>query len=217
MKIRNISLLLFMHFLAIALAGCTRNHVVTLPEPIKAQLDDIVDTMACIKTESFPLEIESSRSKYCFDCDKLVAAGLLTKETETDAFESSGTPVRVTYDLTDIGESAYVTSGTGETGYGTSSFCFGKPHIAKITRVFGPVAFGTRQNLGIRYIVQLDDPNPYVFDPRARNLGIPLPDAMMPGKPALYPEQDVTAVINAYNPNDVYIDGSMHVGPAGNN
>lgn len=212
------SLLYAACILALSLAGCSKNLGTNrLSEPIKSELESEVAKMACIKTESFPFVSDSYKRQSCLDCEKFVVAGLLTKKIESDGSAGEGVPTSITYDLTDTGESAYVPSSTGEIAYGASSFCFGKPRILKITRLFGPVAIGTRNNLGIRFVVQLDDPNPFIFDPRARNLGIPLPDAMMPGKPVLYPEQDVTAVINAYNQNDFYLDASMHVGPAGEN
>lgn len=76
---------------------------------------------------------------------------------------------------------------------------------------------GGARNFGIRYIAQLDNPNPYLFDPRAKLLGIRLPDVAMEGKPVFYPEQNVTAVINPNNPNDFYLDTSLTIGPIGQN
>lgn len=204
MKAQNSILLFALCFLAINLEACSKT-APSLAEPIKSELENSVAKMACIPTESFPYA-----ERYgCLGCAELVEAGLLTKEMDSE------TPERVRYDLSDLGKSAYIPSATGETRHGASSFCFGKARVLQITRIFGPVMLGNQKNLGIRYIAQLENPNPYIFDPRAKILRIPLPSAAMPGKPALYPEQDVTAVINSKNPNDFYLDGGLHVGPIG--
>ncbi len=205
MNAHNSTLVVVLCFIAVALEGCSKAPP-TLAEPIKSELENSVAKMACIRAESFPFVADSTA---CLGCDALVEAGLLVKEM------GSETPVTVRYELSDIGKTAYVPGSTGETGHEASTFCFGKAHLLKITRIFGPVTFGKQKHLGIRYIAQLDDPNPYIFDPRAKLLRIPLPSAAMPGKPALYAEQDLTAIINANNPNDFYLDASFHIGPIG--
>lgn len=205
MRIKISMLLLVSCFLAATLEGCSSEKGATLPASIKADLENHIAKMACIPTESFPFT-ESPSGSRCSDCGKLVDAGLLTAESETNN--------SVIYGLSELGMRAYVPSDSGQTAYGDSHFCFGKARITKITRVFGPVKFGNQKNLGIRYIAQLDDPDPYIFEPRAKKLGILLPYGML-GKPAIYPEQDVTAVISESNPNDFYLDGSLHIGPIG--
>lgn len=209
MRIKISMLLLVPCFLAVTLEGCSRGKGATLPASIKADLENQIAKMACIPTESFPFT-ESPSGSGCSDCGKLVDAGLLTAESESE----SETNKSVTYGLSELGMRAYVPSDSGQTAYGDSHFCFGKVRLTKITRVFGPVKLGNQKNLGIRYIAQLDDPDPYIFDPRAKKLGIPLPYGVL-GKPAIYPEQDVTAVISESNPNDFYLDGNLHIGPIG--
>jgi hypothetical protein len=218
----NAGLLFALVFFAISLGGCSmKQEPPKLAEPIKIELDKIVANMACIPTGQFPYVVDQQHNPMCAYCEKLVDAGLLTKETDTNSSPSdSEQPMRasanVSYALTDIGQSAYI-RGTSENTYGpdASRFCFGKPRVLQITRIFGPVMLSGQKNLGVRYIAQLDEPNPYVFDPRAKILDIPLPDPAMAGKPVLYSHQDVTVVMNPNNPNDFYLDTKLKIGPLG--
>lgn len=206
--------------LAAVLGGCSKPQPLKLAEPIQSELDKAVAEMACMPAEAFPYVSDEHPNLGCNDCNKLVAAGLLTKQGGTTPDPNDFEAMRrwepnVRFELTEIGQSAYVPSTNGNSYYGNSHFCFGKSHVMKITRLFGPVEFGGRRNLGIRFIAQLDNPNPYIWDARAKLLDIKLPSAAMTGKPALYAETDVTAVINPNNPKDVYLDGSLHIGPIG--
>lgn len=218
-------MLLALIFSAINLGGCSmKQEPPKLAEPIKIELDKIITNMACIQTGQFPHVVKDEFPTPCTYCERLVEAGLLTKEREAggSGFPSdsppgaAAQPANVRYDLTDAGKSAY-TFGVSENTYGpdASRFCFGKPHLLQVTRIFGPVMLGGQKNFGIRYIVQLDEPNAYLFDPRAKVLDIPLPTPVFPGKPVLYPPQDVTAVMNPNNPNDFYLDTKLKIGPIG--
>jgi hypothetical protein len=208
----NAGLLLALIFFAINLGGCSRKQEpLKLFEPYKAELDSLVAKMACIPAEQFPYVVDQQHNPTCAYCEKLVTAGLVTKEEDT-----SSNPPSLSYVLSDIGQSAYI-PGTSENTYGPdgSRFCFGKPRVLEITRLFGPVMFSGQKNLGVRYTAELDEPNPYVFDERAKMLNIPLPDHLMVGKPAIYSKQDVTVVINPNNPNDFYLDTNLKIGPMG--
>ncbi len=214
MRMMNNAVLLALGLLTIS--GCSREEP-KLSEPIRAELDKVVAEMACMPTRPFPFVSDQHLNRTCFECDKLVQAGLLARQGSTESTgDPEGTlPANVRYELTDIGAGAYVEA-TGEGPYGsTPRFCFGNPHLTQITRTYGPVILNGARNFSIRYIVQLDDANPYLFDPRAKLLGIRLPDPAMEGKPAFYPEQNITAVINQNNPNDFYLDSSMTFGPIG--
>jgi hypothetical protein len=218
MKIANTAFLFVLVFLAVNLGGCSKE-APKLSEPIKIELDKVVAEMACMPTRHFPFASDPRQNQTCFECDKLVQAGLLVREGSTESTgDPEGTlPANVRYSLTDIGGGAYVEA-TGDGPYGsTPRFCFGNPHVYQVTSTFGPVMLGGARNFGIRYIAQLDNPNPYLFDPRAKLLGIRLPNMAMEGKPVFYPEQDITAVINPNNPNDFYLDASLTIGPIGQN
>lgn len=157
----NAGILFVPVFLAISLGGCSmKQEPPKLAEPIKTELDKIVTNMACIATGQFPRVVKDEYPTPCAYCEKLVDAGLLTKEKEDggSAFPSNSPgamapPANVRYELTAAGQSAYI-GGSSENTYGpgASRFCFGKPRIIQITRVFGPVKFGGQMNLGIRYI-----------------------------------------------------------------
>jgi hypothetical protein len=206
---------------AVGLGGCTKQQPRTLAAPIQAELDKFVSSLPCIPAESFPYSSQDNHNLTCNDCDAQVEAGLLTKQVDEAPPEPSGGFFRapqanVRYELTEAGQSAYVPSSDGRTAYGASQFCFGSAHVLKIKRIFGPVMIGNMQKgVGIRFIAQIDNPNPIVYDPHMKALRVELPAAAMPGKPLIYPEMDVTAIINANNPNDLYLDRNMHVGPIG--
>lgn len=207
--------------LAIGLGGCSKGQPRTLAPPVQAELDKFVAGLPCIPAESFPYSSQDNHNLTCNDCEAQVAAGLLTKQTDEPPPEPSNSFFRasqanVRYDLTEEGRSAYVPSADGSNTYGASHFCFGNAHVLKIKRIFGPVMFGNAQKgLGIRFIAQLDNPNPLVYDSRIKALRVSLPAAAMPGKPLIYSEIDVTAIINANNPNDLYLDRNTHIGPMG--
>lgn len=203
-------------FLSINFGGCGQKDAPKISGPMRAELDKAVTELACMPTREFPHKLDPARNQTCIDCEKLVEAGLLERE-ENDAstYPEDNLPAEVSYNLTDIGESAYVPA-TGEGEYAhINRFCFGNSHVLRVTSTFGPVMFGREKNLGIRYIARLDNANPYLFDPRARLLGIQLPNAAIEGQPVLYPEQNITAVISLSNPNEFYLDASLQIGPLG--
>ncbi len=191
-----------------------------LPGPVKDALDKYVAEIACTPTGTFPSDTIDNPYTICIDCDKQADAGLLTKEEGTTeippAVTLSGAKVKlprpyVRYDLTDIGRKAYVPEGNNGLYARAPLFCFGKGRVVKVTNVYTPMGPYT---IGIHYIAQLDDPSPFLLDPRAGRLGIPLPAAAKPGKPVLYAERDVTLIVNPVNPKDVQI-GSMRINPLG--
>ncbi len=214
MKMSKVSNLFVLVFLSMSFSGCGQNNAPKISAPMRAELDKVVAELACMPTREFPYELDPARNQTCFECEKLVEAGLLEREdNDASIYPEDNLPARVSYNLTDIGESAYV-SATGEGEYAhINRFCFGNPRVLRVASTFGPVMFGREKNLGIRYIAQLDNANPYLFDSRARLLGIQLPNAAIDGQPVLYPEQNITAVISLNNPNQFYLDTSLQIGP----
>ncbi|MBU0622290.1 MAG: hypothetical protein KJ795_10610 [Gammaproteobacteria bacterium] len=204
--------LLVLALILIGMSACSRNEAPIVSEAIKQEIEEYVSGLACISTRAFPHEETSGSS--CYECKKLIEAGLVEKEVISgdEGFSTSSNSIR--YYLTDYGESAYV-PGTETFGPEGPQFCFGNPRLAKITGTYGPVMLGGEKHFGISILVQLDDPNPYLFDSRANKLGIKLPDPGMVGKPVYYPELNVTAIFNPNNPNDFYLDPSMSIGPIG--
>lgn len=217
----TVKLLAVLMLLSIGLGGCGKRAPLKLAAPIQAELDKAVAGLACMPAETFPYASQEHNNAMCNQCDGLVQAGLLTRDADSPDPDPASTfyqaaRANVRYDLTDIGRSAYVPSPDGRTTYGAAQFCFGTAHVVQIKRLFGPVMVGSMQKaLGIRFIAQLDNPNPFVYDPRIKQLNVRVPSAAMPGKPLIYPEIDWSAVINANNPSDVYLDSNLHVGPIG--
>lgn len=217
----TVKLLSVLVLLSIGLGGCGKREPLKLAAPIQAELDKTVAGLPCMPAETFPYSSQDNNNAMCNQCDQLVQAGLLTRDADSPDPDPASTffqapRANVRYDLTDIGRSAYVPSPDGRTAYGAAKFCFGTAHVVKITRLFGPVFMNNMQKaLGIRFIAQLDNPNPFVYDPRMKMLNVRVPSAAMPGKPLIYPEIDWSAVINTNNPRDVYLDASLHIGPIG--
>jgi len=211
MKIHKQPLLILVSTI-MGMTACSRGEAPRVSDAVRLELEKYVSGMACMPTRAFPLE-ETSRSS-CYECGKLVDAGLLEKESDASEGESNMSFRRSHYYLTDIGESVYE-PGTDSFGPDGPRFCFGNPRLVKITGTFGPVMMGGSRNYGIKFLVELESPSPYIFDERAQKLGIKLPAPVMVGKPVFYPEQNVTAVINPNNPNDFYLDSSMSIGPIG--
>lgn len=184
----------------------------------KAKINEAIEHQACVAEGPFPFSsrvsstsMDRTSTRTCGKCEVLFQAGLLDKQviefSPSGITESGNKEFETIYKLTDLGLGVYV-SGTDDNPYGKDPprFCFGKAQLHKITRTFGPVNFGGAKNIGIRYVAVLENPHPFLQDPRARLLGIPLPS----GNPPLYPEADVTAVFSG---KDFYLDGSLKIGP----
>lgn len=208
---KEMTLLAFV-YLAINASGCSKQDTATAEFliPAKLQLDRDIENMACVSAWSFPFSSRERPDASCFGCDKFVEAGLLTKEVVEDSF-ASDTPTRyrrepeIRFTLTELGNAAYESGNEGSPhAKDRPRFCFGRAHVKEITRVYGPAMNGSVRMYGIRYIAELEDPSPYLLDPRAKLLDIPLPlmGQMAAGKTVLYPERNVTAAFP--NPNDPY-------------
>lgn len=220
MKISNVLILLALVFFAFKAPGCYSHAAATAKYAglIKAKLNEEIANTACVPASSYPFSSVDRPGDRCPNCDKFVEAGLLTKQTVEDLFATDAQMARkaadIRYELTDIGYDAYV-RGTADGPYGNDPprFCFGKVRVNAITRTVGPVMNGNVKMLGIRYVAELENANSFMFDPRARLLGIPLPiGPALPGKPVLLPEANVTAVFDPVKPDDFYLDESLQIG-----
>lgn len=147
----------------------------------------------------------------CNRCDDLVEAGLLTKSVSetTDRFGIATFSARFT--LTEFGKSVYIE----ELKPGRSldyllvnwKFCFGKTTLYKIEETLAPASFGGDVVVGVKYIAQVIDPHPFLFDPRSRPLRLPVPSNTTP---ALFPPRVTTIVFHASGGVD--IDDSVKYG-----
>ena len=222
-KIRNILIMLGVIFLVFKIPSWIGQKGVQAKygNEFKAKIDEEIKYMACVKEGPFPFSSSSGRksenSSYvthtCEKCDVLYQAGMLSKNVieNPSAPGAQGSQVSgfdTRYELTELGNSVY-TQGTRDGPYSKdpSRFCFGKARVKEITRTFGPVTLGGVNNIGIRYVAVLENPHPFLNEPQAKLLGIPLPK----GSPQIYPEANVTAVF--YNKNDFELDGSLTIGP----
>lgn len=221
MKIRNILILLGIVFLLFKIPSWLGQKGIQAKytNEFKAKINEEIKYMACVKEGPFPFSSSTGRqsasSSYvthnCEKCDVLYQAGLLSKEVIENppapgqGSQKSGFDTR--YELTDLGNSVY-TVGTSDGPYSKdpSRFCFGKARVNEITRTIGPVMLGGVQNIGIRYVAVLDNPHPFLNEPQAQLLGLPLPK----GTPPLYPEANVTAVF--YSQKEFELDGSLKLG-----
>jgi hypothetical protein len=229
-KISKVSILLALFSLALVAPGCSNQEAVLAKYggPITAKLNEDIANMACVPAWPFPFSSRETPKASCTNCDKFAEAGLLTKDVVEDPFAASSfgadTPQRykpapdIRFELTELGKATYIAgSSDGPWGNDPPRFCFGKVHVNRITRTVGPVMNGNVKMIGVRYIAEIENPNPFILDPRAKLLGIKLPfgGPMAAGKPVLYPEANVTAIFNPNNPNnpnDFYLDGSLQIG-----
>lgn len=174
---------------------------------VRARVDNYLQYDACVREGPFPFStIDGKKNRYgelvhyCQKCDLLTQAGLLTKEVikydvpPSMERQRGETIYEVVYDLTDLGRSLYV-EGTTDDKYDPKShrFCLGKARIKKFTRIIGPRRLGTTTYATFKYIAVLDNPHPYLNDPRAKLLGIELPS----GNPPVYKESHTTAVLDS--------------------
>ena len=215
--------LLALAFLAIGASGCSKNDAASAEFliPVKLQIDREIENMACVPAYSFPFSSRERPDSRCFGCDKFVEAGLLTKEVVEDPF-AEDTPARYRRDpeirltLTELGNAAYE-SGDESSPHAKDRprFCFGRAHVKEITHVYGPAMNGNVAMYGIRYIAELENPSPYLLDPRAKLLDIPLPlmGQMAAGKTVIYPERNVTAAFPKRNDPSDFTLLDIKVGP----
>lgn len=178
----------------------------------KEKINEDIKYLACLKEGPFPFSTLEGRK--CEKCDTLFHAGLLDKKVieylpPPENQKIGGSEFETRFELTNLGSSAY-DQGTTDGPYGKDPprFCFGNARVHEITRTIGPVNFGGNKNVGIRYVAVLENPHPYLSDPRAQLLGIPLPS----GSPPHYPEANVTAVFYG-NDSNFELDGSITLGP----
>lgn len=213
MKVSKAMTLLVLACLAINISGCAKQDAVSAEFliPVKLKIDREIEHLACVNASYFPFSSRDRPNEGCFGCDRFVTAGLLTKEEVEDPF-ASDTPERyrsepeIRFELTELGKSAYEPGNENSPhSKDRPRFCFGRAHVKEITHVYGPAMNGNVKMYGIRYIAELEDPNPFLFDPRAKGLEIPLPlkGQMAEGKTAvLYPERNVTVAFPSNNPRD---------------
>ncbi|MGH8144069.1 MAG: hypothetical protein ACREU2_16325 [Steroidobacteraceae bacterium] len=140
-----------------------------------------------------PLDETGVYRPRCDRCDNLAEAGLLRKAlVEKHAADGTST-VEAQFELTKLGKSVYsehIRPAPSDTLV-SWKFCLGKTTVEKIVEALPPVNFHGNVAVGIKYIAQVEDPNPLLFDPRSKPLRLAVPER---GSPALYPPR-VTTVI----------------------
>lgn len=222
MKISNVLITLAVVFLVIKIPSCIsqKGQVAKHMDEFIARINDDISQQACVKEGPFPFSSrygrQSGNSRHvsytCEKCDILFQAGLLDKEVieytpAPGARDNQKAGFETRYELTELGNSVY-DPGSSDDLYSKDAprFCLGKARVKQITRTTGPVMLGGVKNIGIRYVAMLDNPHPFLHDPRAKLLGIPLPA----GDPPLYPEANVTAVFDERKV--FYLDSSLQLG-----
>lgn len=220
MKISKVFILFVVAYLSISISGCSKKDAAdtSLSSPVREKINEEIANMACVQTTNFPYSSRDKSSGHCFGCDKFAEAGLLTRVDEEDpfAFDSRGSyrgALAYRFELTELGMETYIPAGGVDASDDDAPrFCFGTAHVSKITRLVGPLMLNNQRVIGIRYIAELENPHPFIFDPRAKLLNIPLPTHNPLGGPVLYPEANVSAIFNTRDPKDFYLDASFQVG-----
>lgn len=166
----------------------------------------------------------------CNRCEDLRAAGLLKKWTGELRDENGDKRVAVQYELTEEGRALYHAdirdygvSGSaqphcrlGDTMTGKTpayerkpGLCFAKQmKFYKVEARLKPMQFGGNSVQGFKYVAQAVEPQPFIFDPRAKAL---LPMVPARGTPALYPPV-TTALVLYPGGKDGELDGSIRYG-----
>jgi hypothetical protein len=139
---------------------------------------------ACLRVaDSFPYDSRRDRQQ-CQACETLEQAGLLTRVFAEENDAAGNVRYVTRYELSQLGEAVYR---PGSGGYNDASrFCFGEARLHEIKgirRVMGPGAYV----FGVRYQIEIVNPHPFLYDPRAEALGLKRPSE---GTPALLPAQD---------------------------
>lgn len=215
MKISNVLILLAIIFLAIKIPSCLSQKAAAdkFTTAFKPKIDEEIANQLCIMAPNLD-EVNSRHS--CFNCDQYIQGGLLSAVEENASTDASFSdraqnysPPQMHYELSEIGMKLYQPAHDKD----YPRFCFGKLRVHHFTRTFGPVMLGNAMNFGMHYVAEVINPEPYLFDSRARTLHIPLPMQPAAGQPTLMPEANVTAVMRPDNPKDFYLDGSLEIGP----
>lgn len=143
-----------------------------------------------------PLDENDVYRPRCDRCDDLAEAGLLRRGlVEKRAYDGTSTQ-EARFELTELGRSAYSEDIRPSTLIPSVTvvnwkFCFGKTTVAKIVEALPPMNFHGSIAVGVKYIAQVEDPNPFLFDPRSKPLRLAVPRQ---GTQALYPPR-VTSVM----------------------
>lgn len=166
----------------------------------------------------------------CNRCEDLLQAGLLSK-TQGSQLDADGVQrATVRYELTtegralyheDINDRAVVSSGqpmcqlgesmTGKTPDNTRTpgLCFARAMtFHKVEERLKPMKMGAERMMSFTYVAQAVDPQPFIFDERAKALLKAVPQ---PGNPALYPAVMTTLVL-APGGKEGYLDSGLRYG-----
>jgi hypothetical protein len=169
----------------------------------------------------------------CNRCEDLVQAGLLNKSTGTMLDESGLEKTTVRYELTTDGVLLYhhdinnydalgsgqpvcrpgerMTGKTPENEY-RPGLCFAKRKVfhAVVDRL-KPINFGGNKAMSFKYVAAAVEPEPFLFDPRAKALLPSVPGKPENGQPALYPPV-LTSLVVYPGGQDGDLDGGLRYG-----
>ncbi len=127
---------------------------------------------ACLRVDdSFPYDSRWDRQQ-CSTCEALEQAGLLTREFTEESDESGNVRYVTRYELSQLGQAVHQ-PGSGDYN-DASRFCFGEARLHEIKgirRMMGPGAIV----FGVRYEIEIVNPHPFLYDPRAEALGLKRP------------------------------------------
>jgi len=127
----------------------------------------------------------------CDRCEDLYQAGLLTKSIE----EGRGRVLNTRYELSDFGASVYTEEPPHPSwGKRRPRFCFGKTVLLKIDPAQPVPSSAGGAEIDIKYVAEVSNPHPFLFDPRSKPLRLAVPQN---SKPAVYPVRAVTVSIHA--------------------
>jgi len=148
--------------------------------------------------------------KTCDRCDDLATAGLLDK-TVTENSDAGSTRFATKFRLTKLGRSVYSekvrSSRDSNLKVVEWKFCFGKTQLHHIDEALPSMMLSGNTYVGVKFTSEVVNPNPFLFDPKAKPLRLKAPSK---GPPALN-EPRVTSIV-FYPGGKAEVDDSFRYG-----
>ena len=144
--------------------------------------------------------------KHCDRCKDLYNAGLLSETVEEYTDQQGQKAYDIRYELTALGRSVFLSNaGEGSTNQ-SGKICFGSVRLYRIDEIHAPISINGETIYGVTYTMEMVAPNPFIFDPRSKILGV---ETLHPGSPALYAPRKTSVVLKG---DSGYVDDSFQYG-----
>lgn len=146
----------------------------------------------CVYEGPFPYSTRDERRSFgCNRCEDLYQAGLVTKSVSS--YEEFGREkFDARFELTALGRSVYAEDINHLGKRVNARFCFGRTALHKIVEVLPPMNLGGATLVGVKYVAEVLEPHPFLFDPQSEPLRLAVPQR---GERLLYPPRVTTLAV----------------------